>query len=207
LQKKSYYIINGITAYRLVAAPFLLVLIINKEVEIFKWLLGFSFFTDAIDGFLARKYKIVSRFGARLDSIGDDMTVLVGLVGLIIIQPEFILEQLYLLIILFVLFVIQAALALKKYGKTTSFHTYLAKIAAVFQGVFLILSFFFPEPLYLLFYAAVGITMMELIEEIILVLLIPKWEINVKGLYWVLKKQKRGTTKKAASPKSRAEKS
>ncbi|HEY0667764.1 MAG TPA: CDP-alcohol phosphatidyltransferase family protein [Sphingobacteriaceae bacterium] len=197
MHKKSYYIINAITAYRLIAAPFLLILILNDNVEIFRWLLAFSFFTDAIDGFLARKYKTVSRFGARLDSIGDDLTVVVGLIGLITVQKDFVLDHLYLLIILFCLFAVQAFLAIRKYGKTTSFHTYLAKTAAVVQGVFLILSFFFPEPLYLLFYLAIGITMIELVEEIILVLILPHWKINVKGIYWVMKsKGKVGSTEK-----------
>ena len=59
MKKQSYYIINGITLYRVIAAPFLLYLVVTRQEDIFKWLLAFSFFTDAIDGFLARKYKVV----------------------------------------------------------------------------------------------------------------------------------------------------
>ncbi|HET9431402.1 MAG TPA: CDP-alcohol phosphatidyltransferase family protein [Chitinophagaceae bacterium] len=190
MQKKSYYIINAITAYRLLAAPVLFILILEKQVDLFKWLLAISFLTDAIDGFLARYYKVASAFGAKLDSIADDLTVLVGLVGLVIYKPDFVRSVLYLLILLFVIFILQNILAYRRYGKATSFHTYLAKIAAVFQGSFLILSFFTADPLYPLFYAAIGITLVELIEEIILVLVLSKWEINVKGLYWVLKRNK-----------------
>lgn len=190
MEKKSYYIINAITAYRLLAAPVLLILILEKQVDLFKWLLGISFLTDAIDGFLARYYKVASAFGAKLDSIADDLTVLVGLVGLVIYKPDFVRSVLYLLILLFVIFILQNILAYRRYGKATSFHTYLAKIAAVFQGSFLILSFFTTDPLYPLFYAAIGITLVELIEEIILVMVLSKWEINVKGLYWVLKRNK-----------------
>jgi CDP-diacylglycerol--glycerol-3-phosphate 3-phosphatidyltransferase len=40
-----------------------------------------------------------------------------------------------------------------------------------------------------LFYAAALVTTLDLIEEIILVWLLPKWEINVKGLYWVYKRK------------------
>jgi len=47
-----------------------------------------------------------------------------------------------------------------------------------------------PEPVLPLFYAAVILTGLELIEEIIMVSLLPNWEANVKGLYWVLKKKK-----------------
>jgi phosphatidylglycerophosphate synthase len=81
MKKNSYYIINGITLYRLIAAPFLLILAFLKETDVFKWLLAVSFFTDAIDGYLARKYKVVSVMGAKLDSWGDDLTVIAATVG------------------------------------------------------------------------------------------------------------------------------
>ncbi|MFZ1306482.1 MAG: CDP-alcohol phosphatidyltransferase family protein, partial [Ferruginibacter sp.] len=56
--KRAWYIINGITVYRIIAAPFLLILLFTGKVDIFKWLLALSFFTDLIDGFLARKFKV-----------------------------------------------------------------------------------------------------------------------------------------------------
>lgn len=185
----TYFLINGITVYRIIAAPVLLVLLFNGQYNIFKWLLGVSFFTDLIDGFLARKFKVASVLGSKLDSIGDDLTVIVGMIGLLVIKPDFIKEQKGLLIILFGLFFIQSVYALIRYGKLTNFHTRLAKLAAFFQGVFLILSFFTKEPVVVLFYAAAVITFLELIEEIVLVGLLPVWETNVKGLYWVLKRK------------------
>jgi len=185
----TYYLINGITVYRIIAAPILLILLFNGQYNIFRWLIGVSFFTDLIDGFLARKYKVASVMGAKLDSIGDDLTVVVGMIGLLVIKPDFIKEQKVLLIILFGLFVIQSVYALIRYRKLTNFHTRLAKLAALLQGVFLILSFFTKEPVVVLFYAAAIITFLELIEEIVLVGLLPVWEANVKGLYWVLKRK------------------
>jgi CDP-diacylglycerol--glycerol-3-phosphate 3-phosphatidyltransferase len=71
----------------------------------------------------------------------------------------------------------------------TNFHTYLAKTAALSQGIFLLVTFFSDEPNVILFYAAAIITILELIEEIILVNLLPDWETNVKGIYWVLKRK------------------
>ena len=188
MQKTSYYIINGITWYRLIMAPVLIILLFVDRVDIFKWLLPVSFFTDAIDGYLARKYKVTSIFGSRLDSIGDDLTVLAGVVGLIVWKPGFFLDHLWPLIVLALLFAIQVTLALRKYKKTTSFHTYAAKLAAIAQGVFLILFFLIPDLPTYGFYIAAAITAIDLVEEIILVFVLPKWEANVKGLYWVLKK-------------------
>jgi len=188
--KQAWYIINGVTLYRVVAAPFLLVLIYTGQYTIFRWLLAVSFFTDLIDGFLARKYKVTSILGTRLDSIGDDLTVLVGVIALFVTKPEFIKEQKFIFILLLLLFLAQISYAFIRYRKMTNFHTRLAKTAALSQGTFLILSFFTAEPNLILFYAAAIITMLELIEEIILVKLLPDWETNVKGIYWVLKKKK-----------------
>lgn len=187
----SYYLINGITIYRIIAAPFLIYLIITGKYDIFKWLLAVSFFTDLIDGYLARKFKVTSILGTKLDSIGDDLTVLTGIIGLFIINPEFILLHKYYFLIPFILLVIQISFALIRYKKMTGFHTYLAKIAALLQGVFLILFFLLSKPLLILFLAAVFITILDLIEEIFLIFLLPKWETNIKGLYWVLKRNNR----------------
>ena len=187
MQKRAYYIINAITWYRVIMAPVLILLLVFDRFDIFKWLLPISFFTDAIDGYLARKYKVMSIFGARLDSIGDDLTVLAGLVGLIVWKPDFFIDNLLPFATLAVLFVIQVALAIYRYKKTTSFHTYAAKIAAVAQGCYLILFFLVPDLPKWAIYVPIVITAIDLIEEIILVLVLPDWRANVKGLYWVLR--------------------
>lgn len=188
--KKAWYVINGITLYRIIAAPFLLVLLFTGHYVIFKWLLGVSFFTDLIDGYLARKYEVASVLGTKLDSIGDDLTILVAMIALFVTKPEFIKQEKVLFIILFALFLVQTIYAFIRYGRITSFHTYLAKTAAILQGVFLLLFFFTDEPGIILFYTAAMVTIVELTEEIILVRLLPNWETNVKGIYWVLKKKK-----------------
>lgn len=151
--------------------------------------MGASFFTDLIDGYLARKYKVASILGTKLDSIGDDLTVLVAMIALFVTKPEFIKQEKIIFIVLGSLFLIQVSYAFTRYGKMTSFHTYLAKAAAILQGVFLLLVFFTKQPIMILFYAAAFITILELIEEIILVYLLPEWKANVKGLFVVIKKQ------------------
>ena len=186
--KQAWYVINGITFYRIIAAPFLLVLLFAKQYEVFKWLLGLSFFTDLIDGYLARKFQVTSILGTKLDSIGDDLTVLVGLIALFVLKLDFIKQHIIILIILLVLFLVQTTFAFIKYRKMTNFHTLLAKTAALLQGVFLIFAFFTEQPSLILFYAATIVTMLELIEEIILVGMLPQWQANVKGIYWTLKK-------------------
>ena len=147
-----------------------------------------SFFTDAIDGYLARRFGVTSIMGSRIDSVADDLTVLMAVIGLVVWEQGFVVQEFTFIILLFAVYLVQLISALVKYGRITSFHTYLAKLAAVLQAVFLILVFFLPEWPLTLFYVTVVVTVVELVEEIILVWLLPKWEADVKGLYWVLKK-------------------
>jgi len=190
MQKLSYKIINSVTIYRIVAAPILIYLVFKKNQDLFKWLLLLSFFTDFIDGYLARRFKVTSLLGSKLDSIGDYLTIVAAVLGVFVFKFQFIRNEGWIIGVLLSLFVLQSIFAFIRYGKITSFHTYLAKTAAVLQGTFLILFFLLPEPVYILFYTASIVTILELIEEMILVIILPVWETNVKGIYWVIKRKK-----------------
>jgi CDP-diacylglycerol--glycerol-3-phosphate 3-phosphatidyltransferase len=183
--------VNSITFYRLIASALLLYLIIERQYALFKWLLAVSFLTDTFDGFLARRFKVVSVLGARMDSMADDLTVLVGITGLYFLKPEFMVQNAIYFYILLALFLMLVALALIRYRRFTSFHTLSAKVAAVLQGSFLILVFFLSQPPMLLFYAAFAMTAIDLIEEIILVLMLPNWKVDIKGIYWAIKDKKK----------------
>jgi phosphatidylglycerophosphate synthase len=186
---KAATFVTLITLYRIVTFPILILLILTDQFGIFKWFLLASFFTDAIDGYLARKYNATSILGAKLDSIGDDLTILAGAIGLVVTQFDFIKRELTLILILFGLFVIQLTASLMRYKKISSFHTYLAKGAAIITAFFLLSVFFFDKIIYPLFYASYIITSIELLEEIVIVFVLPKWTTNVKGLYWILRKK------------------
>lgn len=187
MRPPAYYLVNGISLFRLLSAIVLFYLIATSNAETFKWLLPLAFFTDLIDGPIARKFKVSSVGGAVLDSIADDVTVLAGVVGIFFFKKEFLHEQSFILILLFSLFIIQIIMAIIRYGKISSYHTYLAKAAAIFQGSFMILLFLLPEPVMPLFYVAALITFLDLAEEIILVFVLKEWKTDVKGLYYVLK--------------------
>ena len=183
----NYFLVNGITWVRVIAFPFLILLIYLDRQDIFKWLLGICFFTDLIDGMLARKLQVASVFGTKLDSIGDDLTILAGVLGVWFFKQDFLVEQRWTIGIMLVLFVVQTIMAFIRYGRITSFHTFFAKLAALLQGCFLLLLFFTQKPFYPLFYFAALVTTLELIEEIILVVMLKEWRANVRGIFWVLR--------------------
>ncbi|WP_276482247.1 CDP-alcohol phosphatidyltransferase family protein [Paraflavitalea pollutisoli] len=180
-----YRIVNGITLYRLLSAPVLVAIAWQKNEELFKWLLALSFLTDMVDGRMARWLKVTSHWGAALDSLADDATVVAGLLGVILLKPAFFWSQLGFILPLLILLATQITMAIARYGKPSSFHTHLAKWAALLQGLSLILLFFLPQPPWWLFYGAIVVTALDLIEEIVLVILLPHWKTDVKGIYWL----------------------
>ena len=192
---KNFNIADWFSFYRIAASPFLLILIWLGEREVFTWFLMFSYCTDMIDGFLARSLKITSARGSQLDSFGDQITFIIGLIGLLAFEYNFMKENYLLILITFIPYGIQMLLAFKKYGKATSFHTYLAKLSAITQGVFLLWLLFF-NPIYWLFYAMIVLGLLETIEEITLIFMYDKWVADVKGIYWALRDKRRLVIKK-----------
>lgn len=187
---KNFNIADWFSFYRIIAAPFLLLLIWFDQRLIFTWLLLFSYCTDAIDGFLARRYKITSARGSQLDSIGDQVTLVIGLTGLFYFQPVFIKDNVYIIILAFCPYIIQMIIAYQKYKKVTAFHTYLAKISAVVQSIFILYTLFF-SPIHGLFYLMIIIGILETAEEITLIFIYDIWVADVKGIYEALKDKRR----------------
>ena len=98
---KNFNVADWFSFYRILAAPFLLALIWLDLRLIFSWLLLISYSTDAIDGYLARKLKITSPRGSQLDSFGDQITLIVGLIGLYYFETVFITSNLILILVAF----------------------------------------------------------------------------------------------------------
>ena len=190
LSFKNFNIADWFSFYRIIAVPFLLLILWFGNREFFSWMLLLSYSTDAIDGFLARKLKITSARGSQLDSFGDQLTLLVGFIGLLVFENQFIRDNYQWILIPLTLYLIQMLIAFRKYGKATAFHTYLAKLSAVIQALF-ILWLLFYGPVYWLFYVMIIIGIIETIEEILLIFLYPKWVAGVKGYYWAKKDQRR----------------
>jgi hypothetical protein len=99
------------------------------------------------------------------------------------------MNHLGLIAIVLSLHLIQMLISLYRYGKPSSFHSYSAKLAAFGIGVFVLATFdfdFYPW----LFFLACFLLVLDAVEESILVLLLPNWKNDVKGIYWVVRKKR-----------------
>ncbi|WP_372766554.1 CDP-alcohol phosphatidyltransferase family protein [Lutibacter sp.] len=187
---KNFNIADWFSFYRIAAAPFLLLVLWLGEREVFTWLLLASYCTDAIDGFLARKLKITSARGSQLDSFGDQITFAVAIIGLLVYEFDFMKEHSFYIILVFVPYIFQMFIAFIKYRKATAFHTYLAKLSAIAQSIFILWLLFFG-PIHWLFYVMITLGLLETIEEIALIFMYDNWVAGVKGIYWALRDKRR----------------
>ena len=190
---KAFNIADWFSFYRIAASPVLGILLLTGQREWFTWLLLLSYSTDAIDGFLARRLRISSSRGSQLDSLGDQLTFTMGLLGVLCFERSFVITHWVWIVIAFTPYLIQMALAFQKYGKTTAFHTYLAKSSAIVQSVFILWMLFFG-PVMWMFWLMIGLGIIETLEEITLIFMYDKWVDGVKGIFWALRDPRRSSS-------------
>ncbi len=185
----TYNVAEWIPFLRIVATPFIFISIL-MDVRIYTgFLYMIVFMSDAVDGFVARTYKLVTLRFARLDSTGDMLMLIVGLFGFYYFETEFFLAHWILITIVVSMYVLQQVFSLVRFGKATSFHTISAKASGVLQTIFFSAMFIFGVSPWL-FYLMMALSVIETLEETSLVFIFNEWKYNVKGLYWVLKNGK-----------------
>lgn len=181
---------NAILWGRLLVSPVLFALILMGREIPFKWLLVTAMLSDVLDGYLARRFGLQSRRGAFLDSVADVLVTVTAVLGVIRFRPDFVSAHYRPLLFVLGLYFGEVLGALWRYGRVSSFHSYLARAAGQAQGVFVV-GLFFLGYFEWLFYAMIALSALAYAEEILLLCLLPTWKSDVRGLYWVLS-SKRG---------------
>ncbi|MEN6618496.1 MAG: CDP-alcohol phosphatidyltransferase family protein [Rikenellaceae bacterium] len=179
---------NLLSFYRLLAFPLILYFIIAGKENLFSIFLVINLLTDVADGFIARRFKMETELGARLDSAADNLTYLLAFAGIYAFKLEEFLpyKVSFLIFIGSLLFTIVVSLI--KFRRLPSFHLYMTKISGYIQGAFFIclftVGFIVPFYYFMIIWGISGA-----IEHITIQLIIPEMRSNVKGLYWVLKEK------------------
>lgn len=178
---------NAISIARLCATAFLLTAVLKHHISIFKWLLLACLLSDIVDGLIARTFHLTSKTGAALDSAADMFTMLIGFFGVYVFQRVFVDQHLSSLLLILCFYLAEIIAALIRYGRLSSFHTLLDRIAAYSGGIFVMSLFLFGYHGWL-FYLTVAIYIVSLVEEMILICLLPEWRTDVGNIFRVLAK-------------------
>jgi phosphatidylglycerophosphate synthase len=176
---------NALSVARILATPVLVVLAVAGHETAFAWVLVPALLSDIFDGLLARTLHLQSQLGAFLDSIADTMLLLVSCYGIWRFHPGVVQGHWRILTLAIGLWLLEDCVALLRYRRLSSFHTYASKVAGNLLGFFVGVLFVFGFEPWLLYLAAAA-SMLANAEELTLLALLPQWRADVRGAYWVL---------------------
>lgn len=180
---------NAISLYRVLMFPVILVFALLDYERVFVVLLSINLVSDIVDGFLARAFKQVTRFGAAMDNLGDIGTYILALYGLFAFKWPVIQPHAWLLFVFLGVFVLSYVVAFLRFGKIPGLHLYGAVAAGYLQGAFFFVLFVWGFNLWF-YYIAIGWGTLAYLEKIIVLLKTDDIRPGLKGLYWIMQQKK-----------------
>jgi len=135
------YIPNLLSGFRIIAAPFLLIIAWQDRPNLFLAILAVSLLSDAIDGFIARKFMVTSKTGTMLDSWGDFVTYVTVAVCAWRLWPEILQQEALFVVTGIAFFILPVIAGSIKFKKLPCYHTWAAKIQAVMMCIAIFILF------------------------------------------------------------------
>lgn len=175
---------NLLSLVRIFMVPVLLYFAFNGKQYYFISALIFAVLTDVLDGYVARRFNLVTQLGAHLDSIGDFFIYSTMTIAAYILWPQIVLDEVVYVSIIVLSFALPSLVGLIKFHALTSYHTISVKTAVVFTlfSYILLFSGISPWPFrlasLLCFYAA--------LEEIIISMILKQERVDVLSLWHAL---------------------
>jgi CDP-diacylglycerol--glycerol-3-phosphate 3-phosphatidyltransferase len=168
----------------------MLYLIITHNSKVFSWVLLGALLSDIADGLIARICHLHTDFGAKLDSSADMATYISAVTGLIVFKMYFIQTHAIEIIAILSFYLIEKVKTFYHYRvPINSFHTYMSKITAYFQGIFIMWLFLFGfNPT--VFYLSMIWSISANIEEMVLSSILKENRSDARGLYWIIKEKR-----------------
>ncbi len=140
-------------------------------------------FTDALDGFIARRFNMQTRLGAKLDSLADFAMYLAGMYGLIHLKWDVLEPYRYSFYMLVFYYIFIDIFALFKFKEISSLHLISSKINGLIQGLFFLLLFtygFIP----LLYWIMFVMASYAFFENLYYLIKLKKMRSDLKGIFW-----------------------
>jgi len=202
---------NSLSLFRLVIslAGFLVGYFTAPDRDYLRWwfvgLFIFSVFIDIMDGFLARRWKVCSEFGSRLDSIGDASCIIIVLVYVFFQLRLFtgipgyhdglgrgnIITAGIMAVSLLGVKISAAFITRIKHGRFNALHTYGIKIAAGFLMAAALLFIILLKVYMWVLWVVAAIGLLAFLEEIAIVLYDKVYNIDRKGFLFDKKTPKK----------------
>lgn len=179
------YIANIISLTRPFIALSLFFFINNKVM--FLVMYSLCWFTDLIDGPIARKTKSTSDFGSKLDDLGDYTTILVAVVIFAIWIKNEMVTFLPFLAAIAAIRISNLFITNRKFGKIYIIHTYLNKFTA--WTVYVTPVIYLLNNNMVMLYVVMIVAIIASLEEMIIHLITSTYDSNNKSLIKIFYKR------------------
>ncbi|MCX6951773.1 MAG: CDP-alcohol phosphatidyltransferase family protein [Verrucomicrobia bacterium] len=181
---------NLLSATRIVLMPAVLLTAMGGLKAWFIGLLIAGLLTDALDGYLARRFKAQSELGRKLDSFADYLTMITGIAGIALLWPAIMQRELVWVTVGLVAFFAVVVYGFVRLGRAPCYHTWASKVLAVACGLSMIplLAEWSAVP----FHAAMTLLVLCGVEEIMIAVLVPWHEGEVPTVWhaWRMRREK-----------------
>jgi len=138
--------------------------------------------TDFLDGFIARKFNIMSIKGAILDGYADIVLYCSVLACTWFLFPHVIKKYLFWIAGLLVMQFFSWGFSYYRFSRITSYHTYSAKIWGA--SLFVSITFLFVFSRDFLLIPTFIIASISIMEDILITSLLPYWKSDIKHFMW-----------------------
>ena len=181
---------NILSAYRIAVAPVILCMIFCGHRTAFAALVSVSLVTDVFDGLIARRWHQETDLGTKLDSCADLVTYALVMCGMAMFEWPFIVAHGVAFGLMAGFYLAAQVLSLVRFHRLINLHLYTSKAMGVVLGVFFTL-YFLVAYIPAIFYGMFVLSILNNIEEMLVLWLLPERRSNVRGLYWVLRERRR----------------
>jgi len=168
LDKKS--VPNLLTGLRLLLIPVLWGFAVAGQSLVVGAGMAVAWLTDALDGFLARRWDAQSAWGSRFDSVADLLMFLSGLGWIVMLRPEFVRQHAWLLGAWVAIGTLAYVVGWIRFRRVADVHLYSAKAAnfAGFWFVAYLLAFGDRSPA--VFYVVIAVCLAASVETLVALL-------------------------------------
>jgi len=132
---------NALSFLRLASVPVLLVLAWLRLPVPFLVVLLAGVLSDAVDGWVARRFNAVTPFGMRLDSLADYALYIAVPIGGWLLWPDIILREAVWIVLIVIGYALPGLFSLIRFHRLSSYHTWSAKLAVAVTGLALFILF------------------------------------------------------------------
>jgi phosphatidylglycerophosphate synthase len=176
---------NQLTLVRLVSVPIIWILALRGLRVGVGFGLSLALFTDFIDGPLARRLDQTSDFGAKFDSLADQLIQLSAILWVFILMPEIITDNLPASILAIGVYLSSLAVGMLKFKRIANLHLHFSKASGFLLYTFLIHAFWSGQYSPALFLLACTAFVVSSAETLLLQLISSEVDENIGSVLFL----------------------